>query len=275
MRQHLNQFLADLKSLRNDIKSDSSKTVNKNAIRKRAEDLATSWLSTNSNQLLSAEQISKDILEKYSDLFRQLLKITSPSNLSVRYIKLLNAIIKSFRKEIILVLHEQSPTSVSLSLLTTLFKGLPSDEDTYLNEATGCALKGFLRASVILGWCAAISRIHTKIEEIGFATFNVTSAKMASQQKGRFKRFNKVFNLSSTGDLNEVFDNDTLWVLEGMEIIDTNQHTRLHSCFEMRCQCAHPGEAPITEFNLLSFFSDLKEIIFDNPKLKMVSKASN
>ena len=92
---------------------------------------------------------------------------------------------------------------------------------------------------------------------------------MGSQQKGRFKRFNKVFNVSSIGDLNEVFDNDTLWVLEGMQIIDTNQHTRLHSCFEMRCQSAHPGEAPITEFNLLSFFSDLKEIVFDNSKLKM------
>ena len=157
MRQNLNQFLADLKSLRNDIKSDSSKTVNRNAVRKRAEDLATSWLSTNSNQLLSTEQISKDILKKYSDLFRQLLKITSPSNLRVSYLKLLNSIIKSFRSDIILVLHEQPPTSASLTLLTTLFKGLPSDENTYLNESIGCALKGFLRASVVLGWCAAIT----------------------------------------------------------------------------------------------------------------------
>ncbi|OGP74119.1 MAG: hypothetical protein A2V86_10835 [Deltaproteobacteria bacterium RBG_16_49_23] len=273
MRQHLNQFLAELKSLRNGIKSDRAKTVNKIATRKKAEGLATSWLSTHSSQLLSAGQISTDMLDKYSDLFRQLLKITGPSNLSASYLKLLNAIIKSFREDIILVLHEQPPTSASLALLTTLFKGLPSDEDTYLKEATGCALKGFLRASVVLGWCAAISRIHAKIEEIGFATFNVTSAQMASQQKGRFKRFNKVFNLSSIGDLNEVFDNDTLWVLEGMQIIDSNQHTRLHSCFEMRCQSAHPGEAPITEFNLLSFFSDLKEIVFDNPKLSRTSKA--
>jgi hypothetical protein len=266
--QYLNQFLADLKSLRNAIKSDTAKTVNKNALRKNAEDLATSWLSTHSIQLLSAGQISRDVLDKYSEQFRQLLRITSPSNRRDSYLKLLDAITKSFRKDIILILHEQSPTSASLSLLTTLFNGLPSDEDTYLKEATGCALKGFLRASVVLGWCAAISRIHAKIEEIGFETFNVTSAQMASQQKGRFKRFNKVFKLSSTGDLNEVFDNDTLWVLEGMEIIDTNQHTRLHSCFEMRCQSAHPGEAPITEFNLLSFFSDLKEIVFDNPKIK-------
>jgi hypothetical protein len=274
MRQNITQFLTELKALRSTIKSDTSKTVNKVGLRKKAEDLATTWLSMHSNQLLTAARISGDTFDKYSDLFRRLLKITGPSNSRDSYLKLLDAIIKPFRNDIILVLHEQPATSASLALLTTLFKGLPSDEDSYAKEATGCALRGFLRASVVLGWCAAISRIHAKIEEIGFAVFNVTSAQMASQQKGRFKRFNKVFNLSSIGDLEEVFDNDILWVLEGMQLIDPNQHTRLHSCFEMRCQSAHPGEAPITEFNLLSFFSDIKEIIFDNPKFKIGSEAT-
>ena len=41
---------------------------------------------------------------------------------------------------------------------------------------------------------------------------------------------------------------------------------RLRACYEMRCQCSHPGEAPITEYNLLSFFSDIDQIIFKNPK---------
>jgi hypothetical protein len=29
---------------------------------------------------------------------------------------------------------------------------------------------------------------------------------------------------------------------------------------------AHPGEAPITEFNLISLFSDLQQIVMENPK---------
>jgi hypothetical protein len=37
----------------------------------------------------------------------------------------------------------------------------------------------------------------------------------------------------------------------------------------MRCQSAHPGDAPITQFNLLSFFSDLDQIIFSNAKFKV------
>jgi len=271
MMKQMNQLLTDLKALRLAIKSDGPKTVNKSAIRKKTEELATLWLSTYANQLMSSGQVSEDVVERYSQLFRDLLRITGPGNRKESYLELLNAIIKPFRKEVILVLHEQPSSSASLALLTSLFRGLPAEEDAYLREAVGCAMKGFLRASVVMGWCAAISRIHLKIAELGFAAFNVASAQMASQQKGRFKRFNKAFTISSLGDLSEVFDNDILWVLEGMSIIDSNQHTRLHSCFDMRCQSAHPGQAPITEFNLLSFFSDLKEIIFSNPKFVIQS----
>ena len=53
------------------------------------------------------------------------------------------------------------------------------------------------------------------------------------------------------------------------ELIDANQHERLSICFTMRNNAAHPGEATITEPNLLSAFSDLKTIVFDNPKFKL------
>jgi len=89
---------------------------------------------------------------------------------------------------------------------------------------------------------------------------------MASQQQGRFKKFNSVQNVSSLSELRAVFDNVILWIIEGMALVDSNQHTRLTSCFEMRCQCAHPGEAPISPFNLMSFFSDINEIVLKNPK---------
>ena len=71
------------------------------------------------------------------------------------------------------------------------------------------------------------------------------------------------------GWLQEVFDRPLLWVLEGMGMIDTNEHTRLGSCFDMRCHGAHPGNAPITSYNLMSFFSDLDQIVFMNPKFKL------
>ena len=75
-------------------------------------------------------------------------------------------------------------------------------------------------------------------------------------------------NVSSLSETREVFDTVILWVLEGMGLIDSNQHTRLRSCFDMRCQCAHPGDAPVTQYNLVSYFSDLNEIVFKNDKFE-------
>jgi hypothetical protein len=75
-------------------------------------------------------------------------------------------------------------------------------------------------------------------------------------------------------ELREVFDSTILWVIEAMGMIDTNEHTRFSSCFDMRCHGAHPGNAPITTYNLMSFFSDLDQIIFSNAKFK-VSMSTN
>jgi len=77
-----------------------------------------------------------------------------------------------------------------------------------------------------------------------------------------------VQNVASLSETREVFDAVILWVIEGMGLIDSNQHTRLRSCFDMRCQCAHPGDAPVTQYNLVSYFSDLNEIVFKNDKFK-------
>jgi len=268
----LTKCLDDLKDLRHLIKSHKPEQVARADLRRKATQLSTAWLKDLAQQVETSGLIDNETRNRYSDLFRQLLKLSSPNNRRKRYLEVLQAITKSFRNELILPLYERPSVTASLGLLTTLFKGLPTEEDAYLKEAVGCALKGFLRASVVLGWCAAIDRIHRKIEEIGFAVFNITSAQMASQQKGRFKKFNQVQNVGSVGDLREVFDNIVLWIVEGMGLIDANQHTRLRSCFDMRCQSAHPGEAPITEYNLLSFYSDLKEIVFDNLKFRLSAR---
>ena len=83
------------------------------------------------------------------------------------------------------------------------------------------------------------------------------------------RKFNKGQNVGNPSELRAAFDSVLLWVIEAMAMIDTNQHTRLGSCFDMRCHGAHPGEAPITQFNLMSFFSDLDQIIFMNEKFKL------
>lgn len=266
----LKAFLSNLKGWKRDLDKEKPKTgqIHKGVLLLRGEELSEKWFETIKNDLMLCG-FSIEELKKYDDSFEHLLKISSSKgNLKSIFLKELRIIIRSFSDDIILRLQTRKPTSSPLSnTYDSLLQDVTNQEQNrYLKEAIDCAKHEFLKAAIVLGWCACIDHIQKKIEKNGFANFNITSARIASIQTGRFKRFNKIFNVSTLDDLKEIFDNDILWVTEGMGLIDPNQHTRLKSCFDMRNHSAHPGEAPITPYNVMSFFSDLNEIIFKNTK---------
>ncbi len=268
MEQDLIELLANLKSFRKVLKAETVPQVGKRSIRDRANELGTRWHRDFSPRLRSA--ISTEICDRYDAAFTRLIKLSSPNNLRTSYLETLNSLIPPFRDELIIPAKQGSLAAPTPSAFDSFFASLANpDESDYLREAIACARAGYFRAAAVLGWSAAIDRVHRKIEALGFQQFNVTSARMASQQTGRYKKFNQVQNVSSIGEIREVFDTVVLWIVEGMALIDSNQHTRLRSCFDMRCQGAHPGDAPITQFNLLSFFSDLDQIILSNIRFRV------
>jgi hypothetical protein len=270
MLAELKTFLDELRTLRKEVKAEKVAQIAKKHLREKAERLGSKWCSDLSGTLSHTAGISPKVLEKYTKRCTRLIVLSSPNNLKTSYIETLDELIKPFRKELILPLQQAPSVTGSLALLHRILDALPDPkENDYLKEASSCAQRGYFRAGVVLGWCAAIDRVHRRIEQLGFAKFNVTSVQMAGQQKGRFKRFPSPQNVNSLSELREVFDAVVLWVIEGMGMIDSNQHTRLSSCFEMRCQCAHPGDANVTEFNLMSFFSDINQIVFQNPMFKL------
>jgi len=265
--ESLKQLQGQLLSLRKSVANEKAKTISKQPLREQAEQMSTVWFSGLADELSASGTIQAALIQSYSDNFGRLIKISAPNNLKGSYLDVLGNLTKKFRDDLILPV-QKTPTSVNnASLLAKMLANLPNpEEDTYLTEAINCASKEYFRAAVVLGWCAAIDRIHRTVEKIGFAKFNITSASIASQTQGRFKKFNSPQNIGSLSEMREVFDTVVLWVIEGMQLIDSNQHTRLKGCFDLRCQCAHPGDAPVTEYNLLSFFSDLNEIVLRNPK---------
>lgn len=269
MLDKLRSLQRELGELRKQVSAVKTDSIAKISIRSKAEELGSRWFSEFSEALVTQRGLSPELIESYSQHFGRLIKVSAPNNLKKSYAETLQAVLKSFRGDLVIPLQLQPKGVAKTSLLSEVLGVLPSaEENAYLKEAIDCARHDFHRASVVLGWCAAIDRIHRAIENGGFPKFNVASATMASQTAGRFKKFNSIQNVSSLSEIREVFDTIILWILEGMGYIDSNQHTRLRSCFDMRCQCAHPGDAPMTPYNLLSYFSDLNEIIFKNEKFK-------
>lgn len=263
----LKAFLEDLKALRRDVKAERVSAISKKDIRERAEELGSRWFSDLAPVLASSTYFSAELVERYSAGCVRLIRLSAPSNLRKSYVDTLDDLIKPFRNELILPVQQGFGEGSASSTFAAFFTGIAdADESAYLQESISCAKAGYYRAAVVLGWSAAINRIHRKIEAVGFSKYNVISAQMTSQAKGRFKRFNQTQSVASISELREVFDTTILWIVEGIGLIDSNQHTRLRSCFDMRCHGAHPGDAPITEYNLLSFFSDIDQIVLSNPK---------
>ena len=270
MVSKLQGLLGQLKSLRSGVAKEPGVAISKKSLRKTAEQLSTDWFQSTAPELTHQSGMTGETVERYSANFAHLLKLSRPNNRKSSYLETLTSLIKGFHDELILPVQMQPKQAREVSLLTKLFSNLASEtEDQYMKEAVACASHGLYRGAAVLGWCAAIDRVHRALEASGFAKFNSTSLAMKTATSGRFKKFNKSMEIQSLSELREVFDTDILWVLEGMQLIDSNQHTRLRSCFDLRCQCAHPGEAPITEFNLLSFFSDINEIVFKNDEFTL------
>ncbi|HTE16346.1 MAG TPA: hypothetical protein VK642_14825 [Burkholderiales bacterium] len=265
----LQQYLDDLKSLRRAVNTETTKLIGKKQLRESAEELGTRWFKGIASDLTGRYKFSAELVERYSTHCKRLIKLSGPNNLKTSYLGCIDGLTKSMRDELILPIKASAGTT-SPTVFDSFVASLKDPgESAYFQEALDCAKQGYLRGATVLGWCAAIDRIHRTIELKGFVVFNVCSAQMASQQKGRFKRFNQTQNVTSLSELREVFDTIVLWIIEGMNLIDSNQHTRLRSCFEMRCHCAHPGEAPITEYNLMSFFSDIQQIILENKQFEI------
>lgn len=267
----------DIKNAKSLLKKGSSVNVNSDTERNTYQEIASYWFDSLSKQLVNYG-VLKEQVEKYDHAFRTILKLSDSVSRRTSYIKQFDIIASDFNDNVVIFLQtdavetaETDHHQFSEEVHALLGKICDSDENEYLTEALGCWENGYLKAATVLLWCAAIDRIHKVIEKIGFDVFNNTSAQMKNQTSGRYKRFSKEYNIQSLSELRTAFDNDVLWVIEGMQLIDSNERTRLASCFDMRCHSGHPGAAPITKYNVISCFSDIVEIILTNPKFSLTN----
>jgi hypothetical protein len=266
--EQLEALLARVKALRKSLKAETNPNVAKKGLRDEAKALGSLWHKDFAPAL--KHSLEQESLDTYNAQFTRLIKLSSPNNKASSYLTALDLIIKPFSDDVLIPSQQGSFGASAPTAFDTFFAGLANpDESAYLAEAIACAKEGHQRAAVVLGWSAAIDRIHRVLDHNGLEKFNAMSQQMQAATAGRYKKFNKGQSVSSLAELREVFDSVILWVIEAMGMVDTNQHTRLSSCFDMRCHGAHPGEAPITQYNLMSFFSDLDHIVFKNDKFKL------
>lgn len=266
----LESIEGDVRKLETLLKTIKSTTLSRVDIMNLAKRISRMWFE-DLEKIVTGFDVPDAVVTKYHLLFDKLLLLSLKTSWRDTYKKTTRAILEDFRVELIAPVLKSSGPVLGFEHLSRILDTIADNaEKDYLSEAVNCAIHGYLRASSVLGWNAAVHRMHRKVEKLGFADFNKKSEEMKKITEGRFKRFNKSFSIHSASELRAtVFDTDLLWVIEYWGLIDANQHERLQTCFTMRSNCAHPGEAPMSPENLASFYSDLKNMVFDNPKFKL------
>lgn len=267
----LSKFETELRRLRKTVGALTGDRVGQKDIRAKAESLASDWVEKLRSPLEHKFKLESEVIQNTSASMKHLHVLSRPNNRKTSYMETLDAILDGFKDKFVLPIQQTSTDVESVFDLQKLVKGLTNaDESEYLKEAIDCANSSYKRASVVIGWCAVIDRIQKKLLAEGLSRFNATSVQLKQQPKGRFKWFNKQFNVSTLNELQEIFDTDLITICEGMGLLDSNQADRLKTVdFQYRNHSAHPGQAPIGDPHIVAFFTDINEIVLTNPKFKV------
>ena len=261
---NLHSVEVDLKNIRAVLKKAKAALRPNISIKKKCKTVSILWFKEIKPNL-SNFQIEKNILEHYDKQFNELLKRSTSESRTKTYLPIISSILSNFKNDLTLQEIKLSIPIKEFNHLDYILDKVSEKEREYFAEALDCARHKCFRAAIVLSWSAAIFRMQNIVEKKGFDVFNKKSKEMSAISEGRYKRFSKSFNIHNLSELQStVFDNDLLWILEYWELIDSNQRDRLGICAMMRNNAGHPGRATISYENFLSFYSDLRNYIFNN-----------
>jgi len=263
----LRTFKEDLRALKRELNQLAGATVSRLAPRKRAEAIATKWVESIRSPLEHRFMIDRIVIESMAEQMKRLHVLSRPNNLKSSYLSCIGEVLTGFDDRFILPVQQTADRTDSITSLTSLIPALGNASvSEYLTEAIECAQAGHHRAAIVMGWCAAIAKVRSKVTSLGFAILNNTARAMKAQTSGKYKNWNKEFNVTSEAELQAVFDTDLIAIVENMQLIDGNESQRLMTCFQYRNHSAHPGQAPIEQPHVVTFFVDITRIILSNSK---------
>lgn len=263
-------FQSKLTELKKTIESHCKKQIFNKSILSELQGMTTLWFDRFESSLRHFYHLDKSVIDRYHESIGKLLELSTMNPATSTVLGLLIDIERNINQDLLIPVLKYQNEIRKHGNYGNILTGKKGVEIEYLKEAVDCAEEGHFRAAIILGWAAAIDRLHQIIMKNGLDRFNNASVQMNAISAGRYKRFNKKFDIQNLSDLRmTVFDNDLLWILEFLGLIDGNEHEKLEICLIMRNTCAHPGEAKFSPENVASFFSDLDTLIFNNSKFTL------
>src|SRR3989442_6837720 len=159
-----------IRELRSDVQRIKTTNVYRKPVYDESREVCRKWFE-DLEPSLPQFGIADDIVRKYHQLFSDLVELSIKTSVKATYLKKLEQIASRLKDEVLVPIMVSSGRIASMPHLMEILECATIEEKEYLEEALGCAGQGFFRASIVLGWCATIHRIHKVVETLGFEEF--------------------------------------------------------------------------------------------------------
>lgn len=262
--EQLELFLERVRELDRDLAKLKGSEVRRPETIASIKSLCRDWLRL-SEALRGVESIAPENLGALDKQLRDVLEGTNVRTRSSAYRTRLGPVLSSFMDKVVVptIRYEGNPIQVAARQLLAEFAGkVTSDEQSYLEEAARCLASRCNRASIILLWAAAMSRLHSSIEKIGFNAFNEAVENTAQKKGNPYNRISKA-QISSLPELQRSRDFDLLVV--GMDLwkYDLQVFEELDRLLGLRNSAAHPGMLKPNALDVQQYATKLGNYVFD------------
>lgn len=261
--EQLESFLERLKVLDRALAKLKGTEVRKAEIIAEIKAVSKDWLRF-SEALHALEALPQDNLNAVDAQLKDMFQSTNARTRSSAYRNKLAPVLSSFTDKVIIpvIRYEGSPTQVASRLLLAEFaEKVSPDEQTYLEESARCLSNRCNRAAIILLWAAAMSRLHSAIEKLGFNAYNLALDQTTQKKSSPFNRVSKTA-VASLPELQRSRDFDLLVV--GMELwkYDLQVFEELDRLLGIRNSAAHPGMLKPTALDVQQYASKISTYVF-------------
>lgn len=256
--KEIEKFYDELKNFKDEIEKRRSKTVADQAFKNKSKAIFVDWKANVKPRLDQINWISnkhrRDIDQNLRLLFEE-----SQKRVARTYI-ILDLLIKTndvFFHHIIIPSKTKGALPVPLEFQKYVGMVSDADEKDYLQEAVDCIRAKAHRASVVIGWIAAMWNLQRKIESQGFKLFNrcYSNRYLKNTPSKKAKRVKRI------EDFEYYPDSEILWITEDMGILDRSERRILEKCLELRNICAHPGKFKPKDKEVLVFFERITSVL--------------
>ena len=130
-------------------------------------------------------------------------------------------------------------------------------------------MRGQLRQSVVLAWCAVAYRVQQKLAWLGITTLNAEFAKMKADKGLLFRTFTRDYVFSSDYDVQEAADAHLILLCRFLMYLDDTQYKHpfkgAHSTYGNGLGVIQRLIEP-DPVKLQAYYSDITQLVLLNPK---------